>query len=377
MDFALNKEQELFGSYVRKYLTEQGTTNIARAFINGDRQRFDQAFQGLVELGYPSINVSEDYAGMGLGLLDMVLPLEEMGRSVLPGLFLETNSFAVPLIEKYGTEKQKQKYLPAIADGSLQISVAWIEPKGSYTASSIQLRGVEKGDEFVLNGVKSLVADVELADTFLVPIRTTSPSHEEGISLFLVDKAMIKNVTQQQSIDETRKLSQIYFEDVIVNKEQLIGELNEGDNMLEEGLLSFNASICAIMVGCMAAIVDMAAEYAKIREQFGQPIGRFQAIKHAIANMKVDLELSRSLSYYANWAYDTTAEDRQESIFAARIFIHNALQKAAAANVQIHGGIGFTEELDCHLYVKRARYYEHYLGSSECYYEKAAAALGW
>ncbi|MDM5209179.1 acyl-CoA/acyl-ACP dehydrogenase [Cytobacillus kochii] len=377
MDFALNKEQELFGSYVRKYLTEQGTTNIARAFINGDRQRFDQAFQGLVELGYPSINVSEDYAGMGLGLLDMVLPLEEMGRSVLPGLFLETNSFAVPLIEKYGTEEQKQKYLPAIADGSLQISVAWIEPKGSYTASSIQLRGVEKGDEFVLNGVKSLVADVELADTFLVPIRTTSPSHEEGISLFLVDKAMIKNVTQQQSIDETRKLSQIYFEDVIVNKEQLIGELNEGDNMLEEGLLSFNASICAIMVGCMAAIVDMAAEYAKIREQFGQPIGRFQAIKHAIANMKVDLELSRSLSYYANWAYDTTAEDRQESIFAARIFIHNALQKAAAANVQIHGGIGFTEELDCHLYVKRARYYEHYLGSSECYYEKAAAALGW
>ncbi|MEK4968481.1 acyl-CoA dehydrogenase family protein [Cytobacillus sp. FSL R7-0696] len=377
MDFALNKEQELFGSYVRKYLTEQGTTNIARAFINGDRQRFDQAFQGLVELGYPSINVSEDYAGMGLGLLDMVLPLEEMGRSVLPGLFLETNSFAVPLIEKYGTEKQKQKYLPAIADGSLQISVAWIEPKGSYTASSIQLRGVEKGDEFVLNGVKSLVADVELADTFLVPIRTTSPSHKEGISLFLVDKAMIKNVTQQQSIDETRKLSQIYFEDVIVNKEQLIGELNEGDNMLEEGLLSFNASICAIMVGCMAAIVDMAAEYAKIREQFGQPIGRFQAIKHAIANMKVDLELSRSLSYYANWAYDTTAEDRQESIFVARIFIHNALQKAAAANVQIHGGIGFTEELDCHLYVKRARYYEHYLGSSECYYEKAAAALGW
>ncbi|MEW8986443.1 MAG: acyl-CoA dehydrogenase family protein, partial [Bacillus sp. (in: firmicutes)] len=199
MDFALNKEQELFGSYVRKYLTEQGTTNIARAFINGDRQRFDQAFQGLVELGYPSINVSEDYAGMGLGLLDMVLPLEEMGRSVLPGLFLETNSFAVPLIEKYGTEKQKQKYLPAIADGSLQISVAWIEPKGSYKASSIQVSGVEKGDDFVLNGVKSLVADVELADTFLVPIRTTSSSHEEGISLFLVDKAMIKNVTQQQS----------------------------------------------------------------------------------------------------------------------------------------------------------------------------------
>ncbi|MCA1026704.1 acyl-CoA/acyl-ACP dehydrogenase [Cytobacillus kochii] len=377
MDFALNKEQELFGSYVRKYLTEQGTTNIARAFINGDRQRFDQAFQGLVELGYPSINVSEDYAGMGLGLLDMVLPLEEMGRSVLPGLFLETNSFAVPLIEKYGTEKQKQKYLPAIADGSLQISVAWIEPKGSYKASSIQVSGVEKGDDFVLNGVKSLVADVELADTFLVPIRTTSSSHEEGISLFLVDKAMIKNVTQQQSIDETRKLSQIHFEDVIVNKEQLLGELNEGDNILEEGLLSFNASICAIMVGCMAAIVDMAAEYAKIREQFGQPIGRFQAIKHAIANMKVDLELSRSLSYYANWAYDTAAEDRQESIFAGRIFIHNALQKAAAANVQIHGGIGFTEELDCHLYVKRARYYEHYLGSRESYYEKAAAALGW
>ncbi|WP_259455561.1 acyl-CoA dehydrogenase family protein [Bacillus sp. PK3_68] len=142
-------------------------------------------------------------------------------------------------------------------------------------------------------------------------------------------------------------------------------------------MIAVNAALASVMVGGMEAIVEMAAEYAKIREQFGQPIGRFQAIKHKIVDMKVDLEMARSLAYYANWALENEPEDRVQAIVCARLFAAEAYNKAAANNIQIHGGIGFTEEIDCHLYVKRARFYENYLGSTQSYYEKAAAALGW
>jgi alkylation response protein AidB-like acyl-CoA dehydrogenase len=182
---------------------------------------------------------------------------------------------------------------------------------------------------------------------------------------------------RQKNIDETRQLAEITLENVKIRQEQLIGPLHKGWDVLQEGLLAVNAALASVMVGGMEAVVEMAAEYAKIREQFGQPIGRFQAIKHKIVDMKMDLETARSLAYYANWALESQAEDRVQAISSARLFAGEAFNRVAAHNIQIHGGIGFTEEIDCHLYVKRARFYENYLGSTQDYYEKAATALGW
>ncbi len=378
MDFSLNDEQEMFRGYVRKYLDNAGQTKTAREFTNGETNSLHTVRAGMAELGCTAINISEEYGGMGLGALDLVPVFEETGRALLPGLYLETNALAVPLLEKYGTKEQKEKYLPLVASGEHVFTIAWLEEKGGYKPSSITMKGDMNGDTLTLNGVKTLVPDAELADSMLVLVRTKEGHSSYGITLVIVD-CTDENLTiqRQKNIDETRLLARVTFENMIVSRSQILGSVDAGWDVLQEGLLSFNAALCSNIVGGIEKIVDMAAEYAKIREQFGQPIGRFQAIKHRIVDMKLDLETARSLSYYANWAIDYHPEDQVEAVISARLFATDAFIRVASHNIQIHGGIGFTEEMDCHLYVKRARFYEHYLGNTQQYYEQAAKALGW
>ncbi|MFE4813886.1 acyl-CoA dehydrogenase family protein [Peribacillus simplex] len=378
MDFSLNQEQEMFRGFVRKYLDGAGQTKTARAYIQGETGSLSTLLSGLAELGCTSINISEDYGGMGLGPLDLIPVLEETGRSLLPGLFLETNALAVPLIEKFGTEEQKDRYLAEIAAGTKTFSLAWLEPDGSYGPSGINLEAKSLNGQMILSGVKSMVPDAELADHYIVLVRTGKGKRNEGITLLIVNRNETDiTIKSQKNIDETRHLAALTFNDVEIPMGQVLGSMHQGWDALQEGLLSFNASLSAVIVGCMEKVVEMAAEYAKIREQFGQPIGRFQAIKHRIVDMKMDLETARSLAYYANWALESGAEDRVQAISCARIFATQAFVRISSDNIQIHGGIGFTEEIDCHLFVKRARFYENYLGSTEQFYKQAATALGW
>lgn len=378
MDFSLNQEQEMFRGYVRKYLDDAGQTKTAREFIKGDRTSLQSLQKGMAELGCTSINVSENHDGMGLGPLDLIPVLEEAGRSLLPGLYLETNALAVPLLEKFGTEEQKETYLPFIANGTKSFSLAWLERSGSYSTSGINLTAKVEKDQVILNGVKSLVADAELADHFIVTVRTMNGKDKEGISLIIVDRTDLNlTIQNQKNIDETRQLAEITFNNVKIPINRLLGTLHKGWDVLQEGLLSFNAALSAVIVGAMEKVVEMATEYAKIREQFGQPIGRFQSIKHRIVDMKTDLETARSLAYYANWSLESNATDHVQAIACARIFATDAFIRISADNIQIHGGIGFTEEMDCQLFVKRARFYENYLGRTEQFYQQAATALGW
>ncbi len=376
MDFSLSQEQEMFRNYVRKYLDDVGQTKIAREVTNGELASLQAVREGMAELGCTSLNVPEVYGGMGLGSLDLVPILEEMGRALLPSLYLETNALVVPLLEKYGTSEQKNKYLPAIAEGSHTFTLAWLEEKGSYKPSGINMRGELKGDSLVLNGVKSSVPDARLADSMLVLVRTNDGEEQHGISLVIVDREDVQ-IQNQKNFDETRLLAKVVFEDLSVSSNQILGDIDNGWEIIQEGLLSINAALCANIIGSMDSIVETAAEYANIREQFGQPIGRFQAIKHRIVDMKLDLETARSLTYYANWAIESGAPDRIQAIASARLFVTEAFIRVASHNIQIHGGIGFTEEMDCQLYVKRARFYENYLGTKQQYYDQAVKALGW
>ena len=378
MDFSLNQEQEMFRSYVRKYLDDVGQTKVAREFTEGNTSSFQKLYAGLAELGCTSVNVSEAHGGMGLGQLDLVPILEEMGRALLPGLFLETNALVVPLLEQFGTAQQKAKYLSAIASGDHTFTVAWLEPGGNYKPSNVQVHGSLEGDVLTLNGVKALVPDVELANSLLVVVRTAEGQDKQGISLVIVDcDAASLQVQGQKNMDETRLLAEVTFHNVQVSSQQIVGTVHQGWDALQEALLSFNAALCSSIVGSVEKIVETAVEYATIREQFNQPIGRFQAIKHRLVDMKMDLETARSLAYYANWAIESDAEDKVEAVSSARLFATEAFIKVASQSIQIHGGIGFTEEIDCHLYVKRARFYENYLGTTQQYYEQTAVALGW
>lgn len=372
MDFSLNQEQEMFRGYVRKYLDGAGQTKVARDWAKGNIDSFNKAMAGLSELGCMGITISEQYEGLGLSSLDLVPVLEEMGRALFPGVYMETMAFAVPLLEKYGTEEQKEQYLPEIASGSKTVTLAWLEEGKSYGIENLGFQALREGDHYTLDGIKTMVPNGSLADYLILLARS-----EEGPSFFIVEQEQLTAVYDQQSFDQSSLLSQITCRNVTIPLNRLIGTEGRGGEMLEEGLLHINAALCSYMVGAMDHIVSMAAEYAKIRVQFGQQIGRFQAIKHRIVDMKLALETARSLSYYANWALDNNAEDRSAAIYSARAYISEAFIASSAANVQIHGGIGVTEELDCHLFVKRARYYESYLGTVRENREKAALALNW
>ncbi|MEH7275538.1 acyl-CoA dehydrogenase family protein [Neobacillus vireti] len=378
MDFSLNEDQEMFRGYVRKYLVDAGQTRVARDYIKGKTDSLREIQAGLAELGCTAINISEKYGGLGLTSLDLVPVLEEMGRAILPGVYLETMGLAVPLLEKYGTEELKEKYLPEIASGRRSITLAWLEPSKNYALGEVECNAADIGDSYVINGVKGLVPDGDQADTFLLLIRTNERvTKEDGLSFILVDQTPDLEIKIQKSIDGTRHLCQINFDNVKVSKQQVLGSVDKGWEILHEGLLYLNGAITSYIVGGMDKVVEMATEYAKIREQFGQPIGRFQAIKHRIVDMKTELESARSLSYYANWGLEGQDQDREAAIYSARAYATDAYIRIAGHNIQIHGGIGVTEELDCQLFLKRARYFENYLGSISYYNEQTALALGW
>lgn len=377
MDFSLTEEQEMFRGHIRKMLDDSGGTQIARDMVGNKRESLEKLYNQLGELGCPAINIPEQYGGLALEALDLVPTYEELGRSLVPGLFLETTALAVPLLKKYGTTAQQQKYLPDIATGEKSISFAALEPFNDFSKEGIQCTLEKQSDAYVLNGTKVLVPEGELADAFLVIVRTSKEAGEDGLSLVLIDVTEAVTIQKQASLDEAKHVAQLDFNNLQITEEQILGELDKGWSTLQEGMLYFNAALSSYLVGAMESVVHMANEYAKIREQFGQPIGRFQAIKHGIVDMKVNLEIARSLSHYANWVLETDEPDRAATIYSARFTATEKFIEAASDNIQIHGGIGFTEEIDCHLYLKRAHYYQQYAGSTAFYQEQVAESLNW
>lgn len=376
MYFALNKDQEMFRSSIKRYLQSKEGNEIARNFSEKQDERlYQEVWKQLADLGVMSLNITEAYGGTGLQQIDLVPAYEETGNVLLPGLLLETTAFFTPIIHKFGTEAQKETYLRKVATGELIATIALLEtPSHLAPHANRKMKAVTKGGEIRLNGEKSLVVFGDKADIFIVLARNEMDEQ----SLFIVDRNLDGiSIEPLPSVDHTRKVANLSFKDVTVSADERIGKEGAGLSIIEEGLLHLHAAISASMLGSMEAIVETASTYANTREQFGQPIGTYQAIKHKIVDMKVDLETAKSLTYYANWAVEHDVADRGVAVYSARAFTTEAFLRSAEANIQIHGGIGFTKEIDCHLYVKRARAFESYLGTVNEFYSIISEGLGW
>src|SRR5699024_5983031 len=213
MDFALDEDLEMFRKNIRKYLDKEGQTDVARAFIKGNTELVDQTIVGLAELGTTAVNISEENEGIGLGTVALV-----------------------PIFEKYGTKEQKEKYLPEIASGSRTVTLAWLEPGSDYGPLDVQCEGKQTGDKLIINGTKEMVPEADTVDTLLTVVRTSQSDRKEGISLVLIDKDDVTSIEQQLSFDETKHLGKVSFNDVKVSKEDVLGGVNQGWEVLEEGL---------------------------------------------------------------------------------------------------------------------------------------------
>jgi alkylation response protein AidB-like acyl-CoA dehydrogenase len=310
----------------------------------------------MTDLGWLGLILPEQYGGAGLDFVDLTVVLEEMGRVVLPGPFLSTAVYAAVALCEAGSEEQKQRYLPAIAAGKLIATVGLLEPSGRWDAGGVEATATRESKGHRLDGTKLFVPDGDLAELLILAARTPGTSGNEGVSLFCVDRAANGvRTTPLKSMDQTRRIAEVTLDGVVVGEEALLGVEGQGWRIVERLADRAKVALCAEMCGGAQRVLDMSVEYAKVREQFGKPIGSFQAIQHKCANMMVQVESSKSATYYAAWAVANDVEEAPLAAAMAKAYCSDAYRIVAGEGIQIHGGIGFTWEHDMHIYFKRAK----------------------
>ena len=354
VNFAFSDEQEQLRDAVRRFLEAKSPSTEVRRLMD-TTDGYDPAVwaQMANELGLQSLHIPEEFGGQGFTFVELAIVLEEMGRVLLCAPYFSTVVLAADAIINAGTDAQKGELLPGIAGGETIAALAFTEPNGKWDASGIEMVAQGSGDSYTLDGTKMFVIDGHLADCIVVAARSEGTSGEEGISLFTVagDAAGLTR-TALATMDQTRKQAKLEFSGVAAAP---LGTPGEGWAALSKTLDQAAACLANEMVGGAQQVLDMAVEYAKVRVQFGRPIGSFQAIKHKCADMLLEVESGKSAAYYAAWA---AAEDNEELPVVASLakaYVSDAYFHSAAENIQIHGGIGFTWEHDAHLYFKRAR----------------------
>ncbi len=370
MNFAFSDEQEELRRSVRRFLSEKSPETEVRRLMDTE-DGYDPAVwsQMADQLGLQSLIIPEEFGGSGFSYVELIVVLEEMGAALLCAPYFSTVALATNAVLTSGDEAAKKHLLPGLASGETIGTLAITEDNGRWDFGGIELQASQAGGEWKLNGHKSYVIDGHLADLVVVAARTA-----EGVSLFGV-KGDAPGLTRTSltTMDQTRKQARLEFSGTPA---WLIGTDGGAEPGLTKTLDLAAVALAAEQVGGAQRVLDMSVEYAKTRIQFGRPIGSFQAIKHKCADMLLEVESAKSAAYYAAWA---AAEDNDELPVVASLaksYCSEAYFHAAAENIQIHGGIGFTWEHPAHLYFKRAKSSELLLGDPTYHRELLAQRIG-
>ena len=369
LDYAFTEEHEELRATVRAFLQEKSDENAVREHMASERG-FDPAVwsQMAEQLGLAGLIIPEEYGGAGMGYVELLVVMEELGRALACSPFLGSSVFAANALLHCADETARKELLIAIAAGRTLATVAYAEPNGRWDMAGVELRAEKKGDGFELTGTKCFVLDGHTADQILVVARS-----DDGLELFQVaGDAEGLGRRSLPELDLTRKLAQIELSGTPATK------LSSGDQSqaLEHVLGLTLAALAAEQVGGAQACLDMAVDYAKTRLQFGRPIGSYQAIKHMCADMLVSVEFARSAATKACFAAAEEAEDFLEAAATAKAFCSDSYFRAAADTIQIHGGMGFTWEHPAHLYFKRAKASDLLFGDAAHHREELAKHLG-
>jgi alkylation response protein AidB-like acyl-CoA dehydrogenase len=355
MDFGFSEEQEMLRQSARQFLAGECAMPYVRRMMDDDTGFSEEQWKKMADLGWLGLVLPEQYGGSGLNMVDLIVVLEEMGRVAMPGPFFATVILGGLAIALGGSAAQKKKYLPDIASGKLKVTLAQVEESGRWDAEGIQLSAQKDGAGYTLSGTKLFVHDAHNADLLIVPARTGGKG-AKGIALFLVDaKQQGVQTTLLKTMDQTRKLCEVSFDNVTVGKDAVLGSVRAGWALLDRLVDRAKVALCGEMCGGAQKVLEMSVEYAKVREQFGKPIGSFQAIQHKCANMMVQVESAKSATYYAAWAVANDVPEAHLAACMAKAYCSDAYRFVSAEGIQIHGGIGFTWEHDMHIYFKRAK----------------------
>ena len=383
MEFAFTEEQQMIRDTAQAFLSEVSTSEAIREAMATEQGFKDELWQRICgEMYWQAIHIPEQYGGMGLGYVELVAMLEQMGRYLLCSPFFSTVCLATNALLLAGSEQQKSEYLAKICEGSLTATVAYTGTSGLWNADAVEGVAKKDGDNFVLNGSYRYVLDGHTAGLLIVAARTEGSSGEEGISLFAVpaDTAGVER-EWLATVDQTRKQAQVVLNNVVVASSNLMGEEGKAWPSLEKVIQLATVATAAEQMGGSQQVLDLTVEYTKERVQFGRPVAGFQAVKHQAADMMLRTEVARSAVYYAACVAEESINggplegELAEAASVAKAYCSDGFFKNAGDAIQLHGGVGFTWEYDVHLYFKRAKSSELFLGNGAYHREKVAQML--
>jgi len=374
MDFQFNEEQEELRETARAFLAEHSASEAVRRAMQTELGYEPELWKRIgSELGWTSVHIPEAYGGLGLGQVELVALLEVMGESLLCSPFFASVALGANALLCAGSEAQKAEWLPAIAAGECTATLALSEPGGGWDATAVETLARRSGSEWVIGGEKRFVVDGHSADLLLVAARDQEGA---GVALFAVpgDAPGLER-RALPTVDQTRRMASVTLRDVRVPAVSRLGE-GDGTAAVERTLQLAAVALAAEQVGGAQRCLDMSVDYAKERVQFGRPIGSFQAIKHKLADVMVQVESARSGAYYAGCAAAEQSDELPQVASLAKATSSDAYYRAAAECIQVHGGVGFTWEYDVHLHFKRARAGGALLGSADWHRELVARQIG-
>jgi alkylation response protein AidB-like acyl-CoA dehydrogenase len=370
MDFDLSKPQKLLQESARAFFARECSPERVRSLMASKTGYDEQLWRGLADQGWTGLIIPEEYGGLGLGLVELAAVAEEMGRACLPSPFVST-VWAAALIARAGNEGQRNQYLDAISLGELKATVALLEESADWNPDSVQLPAELDGKNLRLNGRKEFVTDAEVADLIVCVARGAN-----GLLLVPVERgAPGLEIIPMPTMDATRKLSAVEFNDVAVPAVNALDYAPSVRAALDEAADIATVVLCAEMLGGMQWVLETTVEYAKTRQQFGKPIGIYQAVQHQCADMLLLAESSRSATYYAAWAVQERLPQASLAVSVAKAYASDAAREVGNRGVQVHGGIGFTWEHNMHLYYKRAKSSEVLFGDGNYHRERIASQV--
>ncbi|MET7475915.1 acyl-CoA dehydrogenase family protein [Streptomyces sp. NPDC005648] len=370
MDFAFSEEQEELGRTVRAFLADTSPETEVRRLMETP-EGFDRALWRRMgtELGLQGLAVPEEYGGAGCGPVEVGVVMEETGRALLCAPFLSSAVLATTALLRCADEEARKRLLPGLAAGELVATLALTEDSARWDAAGIGLTARESGGSWLLTGHKTFVLDGAAADVVLTVARAA-----DGIGVFVVDgDAPGLTRAPLPTLDPTRRQARLEYREVPATRLRTHGD---GWDLVAQVLDRAAVQLAAEQVGVASRALDMAVGYAKVRHQFGRAIGSFQAVKHLLADVLLEVESARAAAHYALLAAENDAPDLPAVASLAKAFCSDACVQATAQNIQVHGGIGFTWEHPAHLYLKRAKTSQLLFGDPAYHRELLAQRIG-
>ena len=372
MELEFSADQDELRDSIRAVLSRESPLSLARAVVEKDTRPV-ALWQTMIDLGWPALTVPERDGGIGLGMVEAGILAEELGRVIAPGPLLPTVTQFVPAVRECGDAGQRARFLGAVAAGEISGSLAIAEASGSFDPADVATTVTIDGDAAVIDGEKRFVIEGDTVDELAVIARTPDTTGDDGITAVVVPVADVQT-SPVDAFDGTRRLVHITLDGVRVERDRVLAVSSAG--AARRAVEEATVALALEMVGAAQTIFDVTLEYAKQREQFGVPIGSFQAIKHKFADMIIALERARSTAYFAALTIAEDDDRRTSATSVAKVAAGDAQRLVAKEGIQLHGGIGYTWEHDMHLYVKRVKSGEPLFGTSAWHRARIAQLLG-